>query len=35
MMVDYTVEKMAEQSIDLLDDMMVVKMVGMLLVNLG
>ena len=35
MMVLYTVEKMAEQSIDLLDDKMVVKMVGMLIANLG
>ena len=35
MMVLYSVEKMAEQSIDLLDDKMVVKMVGMLIANLG
>ena len=35
MMVLYTVEKMAEKSIDLLDNKMVVKMVGMLIANLG
>ena len=35
MMVHYTVEKMAELSIDQLDDMMVVKMVEMLIANLG